>query len=112
MYFKRLEAAGSGSAVPPCAVAVKVLGEMFPAIGKLFTVQPQPYQKCAEGELLVVGHRFSGADAPRRFCVVVQCKGKPNVAPDFPCVRGGIEGSQLNGVMTVEKTMEIAKVIP
>ena len=94
MYFKRPKAAGSGSAVSPCAVAVEVLGEVLPAVGELRTVQPQPYQKGAEGELLVVGGGLSWADAPYRFCVVVQRKGKGNVAPDLTGMRGRIKGSK------------------
>ena len=112
MYFKRTKAAGSGSAVSPCAVAVEVFGEVFPAVGELRTVQPQPYQKGAEGELLVVGGGLSGADTPCRFCVVVQRKGKGNVAPDLTGMRGAVEGSQLYRVMPVEEAMKIDEVIP
>ena len=88
-----------------------MLGEVFAAVGELRTVQSDSHKECAEGEFFVVGNRLFGADAPCGQCVVVQRNGKSNVAPDLTGMRGAVKGSQFDCVMTVEKTMEITKVI-
>lgn len=82
-----------------------MLCQVFTAVGELFTVQPYPHKECTEGEFFIVGDRFLRADAPCGQCVLIQRKGKGNVAANLSCMGGAVESSQLDGVMPVEKTM-------
>jgi hypothetical protein len=65
----------------------------MPCRFELVSVQPQPYQPCAEGELCVGGHRlFVGCT---RLCqgLVVDCEAELDVGFYLARVEGAVEES-------------------
>lgn len=95
----------------PCRRSVKVLGEVFAAVLEFVPDEADPVEVGSHGEFLVLNLRFLGACGTLGQCLMVEGKGEDNVAPDFACMEGAVEPSQLNRAVSVEEAVKVEKIM-
>jgi len=100
-----------GGTESPCRRTVEVLGEVFAAVLEFVTDEADPVEVSSHGELFVLNLRLFGACGPLCQCLMVEGKGEDDVAPDFACVEGAVEPSQLNRAVSVEETVEVEEIM-
>ena len=100
-----------GVAESPCRRAVKVLGEVFAAVLEFVPDEADPVEVGPHGELFVFHLRLFRACGTLCQCLMVEGKGEDNVAPDFACVEGAVEPSQLDRAVSVEEAVEVEKMV-
>ena len=100
-----------GVAESPCRRAVEVLGEVFSAVLEFVPDEADPVEVCPHGELFVLDLRLLGACGTLCQCLMVEGKGENNVAPDFACVEGAVESSQLDRAVSVEEAVEVEEMV-
>ena len=100
-----------GVSESPCRRSVEVLGEVFAAVLEFVTDEADPVEVGSHGEFLVLDLRFLGACGTLGQCLMVEGKGENNVAPDFACVEGAVEPSQLDRAVSVEEAVEVERIM-
>ena len=88
-----------------------MLGKVFSAILELVTYEADSVEVSSHCEFLIFNLRLLGACTFLCQGLFVEGKGKNYVTSDFACVKGAVEASKFNRVMSVEKTMEVKEVV-
>ena len=100
-----------GVAESPCRRTVKVFCEVFSAVLEFVPDEADPVEVCPHGELFVLDLRLLGACGTLCQCLMVEGKGEDDVAPDFACVEGAVEPSQLDRAVSVEEAVEVEEIM-
>ena len=85
--------------------------QVFTAVCEILTNETDAIEVGPHCELFILDLRFLCRCTLLCQCLVVQCKGKNNVASNLACVKFAVETSKLYRVISVEKAVQVKEMV-